>query len=289
MAVFQAGSRRGRLVVIGGNEDMADEGWRVLPRVVERAGGGAARLLVCAAAASDPEPTLRAYERDFRKISVADVHLSPLNSRAEAEQDELLEALDACTGVFLTGGDQLRITSLVAGTRFGARLVERFEHEGLLVAGSSAGAVAMSSTMISRGIGETVRRAAVELAPGLGLLRDITIDAHFDRGGRVHRLMAVLAQNPATLGVGIDEDTAVDVSPDGEMEVLGYGVVMVFDGRVTHTNAADVSHREALALTDVRMHVLPTGYRFDLKTREPIVPPPDARSPEAPPPDASRD
>jgi cyanophycinase len=267
--------------MVGGNEDMRDEDLRILPRVVELAGGCDARLLVCAAASSDPEPTLRAYERDLRRIGLADIHSSPLNSREEADGDELLDALETCTGVFLTGGDQLRVTSLVAGTRFGDRLVERFEQDGLLVAGSSAGAVAMSSTMISRGIGETVRRAAVELAPGLGLLRDVTVDAHFDRGGRVHRLMAVIAQNPATLGVGIDEDTAVEVAPAGKLAVLGCGVVMVFDGRATHTNTADVTDRDALALTGMRMHVLPAGYGFDLKTREPIVPEPAARSPAA--------
>jgi cyanophycinase len=278
--------RRGRLVLIGGNEDMRDEDLRILPRVVELAGGGDARLLICAAAASDPLPTLRAYERDFGAIGIADVHLSPLNSREEAEQEDLLLALEACTGVFLTGGDQLRVTSLVAGTRFGIRLIERFEQEGVCIAGTSAGAVAMSSTMISRGIGETVRRSAVELAPGLGLLRDVTIDAHFDRGGRVHRMMAVVAQNPATLGLGIDEDTAVEVAPGGKCTVLGRGVAMVFDGRVTHTNTAEVSDQEALALIDVRMHVLPERYGFDLKTREAIVPAliPALRAPEVPPP-----
>jgi cyanophycinase len=273
--------RRGRLVVIGGNEDMRDDDLRILPRVVELAGGKEARLLVCAAASADPEPTLRAYERDLRRIGIADIHPAPLNSREEAEQDDLLGALEACSGVFLTGGDQLRVTSLVAGTTFGDRLIERYEHDGLLVAGSSAGAVAMSSTMISRGIGETVRRSAFELAPGLGLLRDVTIDAHFDRSGRVHRLMAVLAQNPATLGLGVDEDTAVEVLPAGRFTVLGCGVVMVFDGRVTHTNTADVTPQDALALTDVRLHVLPAGYGFDLTTREPIVPAPGRRSPAA--------
>lgn len=272
---------RGHLVVIGGNEDMRDEDQRILPHIVELAGGRAARLLVCAAASSDPEPTLDAYRRDFEAIGVADVHLTPLNSREEAEQPELLEALDTCTGVVLTGGDQLRATSVIAGTPFGDRLARRFHREGLCVAGSSAGAVIMSSTMISRGIGETVRRCAVELAPGLGFLRDVTIDTHFDRGGRVHRLMAVLAQNPATLGVGVDEDTALDVAPDGKFTVHGRGVVMVFDARATHTNTADMTDRDALALTDIAMHVLPDRYGFDLRTRQPLVPP-RAQRPRAP-------
>jgi cyanophycinase len=160
----------------------------------------------------------------------------------------------------------------MAGTRFGERLKERYQTEGFLVAGTSAGAAAMSSTMIIRGIGDTVRREAVELAPGLGFLRNITVDTHFDRGGRVHRLMTVLAQNPATLGVGIDEDTAIEITPDRRMTVLGRGVVMVFNGRAAHTNAAEVSSREAIALTNVTVHVLPDKYGFDLESLTPVLP-----------------
>jgi cyanophycinase len=197
---------------------------------------------------------------------------SPLNSRDEANSDELLEKFERSTGVIFTGGDQLRITSLMAGTRFGQRVKERYQREGFFVAGTSAGAAAVSSTMIIRGIGDTVRRDAVELAPGLGYLRDIVVDTHFDRGGRVHRLMTVFAQNPAMMGIGIDEDTALDLGPNGKFTVLGRGVVMVFDGHVTHTNAADVRGSEAIALTDVKVHVLPDKYGFDVRSRTPIIP-----------------
>ncbi len=266
--------RRGRLLLIGGNEDMDERDMRILPVLVRHAGGDKARLLVCAAASSDPDASLRAFGKVFEKIGVAELHCVPLNSRDEAESDELLEALNQSTGVFFTGGDQLRITSTMAGTRFGKRVKERFEQEGFFIAGTSAGAAAASSTMIIRGIGDTVRRGAVELAPGLGYLRDVTIDTHFDRGGRVHRLMTVFAQNPATLGIGIDEDTAIDIAPNGKFTVLGRGVAMVFDGRVTHTNAAEVTGREAIALTDVRVQVLPERYGYDLRARTPIIPEP---------------
>jgi cyanophycinase len=270
--------RRGRLLLIGGNEDMDERDMRILPVLVRHAGGNKARLLVCAAASSDPQASLRAFGKVFEKIGVSDLHCVPLNSREEAESDELLKALDQSTGVFFTGGDQLRITSTMAGTRFGKRVKERFEQEGFFIAGTSAGAAAASSTMIIRGIGDTVRRDAVELAPGLGYLRDATIDTHFDRGGRVHRLMTVFAQNPATLGIGIDEDTAIDIAPNGKFTVLGRGVAMVFDGRVTHTNAAEVTGREAIALTDVRVQVLPERYGYDLRARKPIIPEPASAS-----------
>lgn len=253
---------------------MDERDMRILPVLVRHAGGDKARLLVCAAASSDPDASLRAFGKVFEKIGVAELHCVPLNSRDEAESDELLEALNQSTGVFFTGGDQLRITSTMAGTRFGKRVKERFEQEGFFIAGTSAGAAAASSTMIIRGIGDTVRRGAVELAPGLGYLRDVTIDTHFDRGGRVHRLMTVFAQNPATLGIGIDEDTAIDIAPNGKFTVLGRGVAMVFDGRVTHTNAAEVTGREAIALTDVRVQVLPERYGYDLRARTPIIPEP---------------
>jgi cyanophycinase len=269
-----AGSRRrrGRLLLIGGNEDMDERDMRILPRLVELAGGKKSRILVCAAASAEPERSLEAFRKDLEKLGVAEVFRSPLNSREEAESDELLEMLQRSTAVLLTGGDQLRATSMMAGTRFGDRLKEAYQREGLLVAGTSAGAAAMSSTMIIRGIGDTVRRDAVELAPGLGFLRDITVDTHFDRGGRVHRLMTVLAQNPAILGIGIDEDTAVEIMPNRKLAVWGKGVVMVFDARAAHTNAADVTGREAIALTDVRVQVLPEKYGLDLKTLQSVIP-----------------
>jgi cyanophycinase len=264
--------RRGRLLLIGGNEDMDERDMRILPRMLELAGGRKSRILVCAAASAEPERSLEAFRKDLEKLGVGEVFRSPLNSREEAESDELMDMLERSTAVLLTGGDQLRATSMMAGTRYGDRLKERHQCEGLLIAGTSAGAAAMSSTMIIRGIGDTVRRDAVELAPGLGLLRDITVDTHFDRGGRVHRLMTVLAQNPATLGLGIDEDTAAEIGPNRKLTVWGKGVVMVFDARGIHTNAAEVTGREAIALTDVRVHVLPQGFGLDLKTLTPIIP-----------------
>src|SRR5215210_372602 len=120
----------------------------------------------------------------------------------------------------------------------------------------------MSSTMIIRGDGDSVSRGAVELAPGLGYMPDITIDTHFARRGRIPRMMALFAQNPATIGIGIDGDTAIEVQASGRFHVLGSGVVFIFDGRVTHSNAAQVSSSHPLALTDVKVHVLPEGYGF---------------------------
>jgi cyanophycinase len=264
--------RTGPLLVIGGAEDRDAHDMRILPRLVALAGGPKARLLVCAVASEEPAPTLAAYKRVFEKIGVAEVHPAAIRDRDAGEHDRLLRALDRATGVFLTGGDQLRITSVMAGTAFGDRLRQRFDSEGLFVAGTSAGAAAMSATMIVGGDGGTVCRTAVDLAPGLGYWAESTVDTHFDRRGQVHRLMTVFAQNPEVLGIGIDEDTAAEVVPGKRLTVLGRGVVMVFDGRVTHSNTASAAPDEPLALTDARVHVLPPGYGFNLKTKRPVVP-----------------
>src|ERR671913_612139 len=147
MKVTSPRRRRGRLLLIGGNEDMDERDMRILPRLVELAGGKRARILICAAASAESERSLSAFERDLGKIGVAEVFRSPLDTRQEAESDELLEMLEQSTAVLLTGGDQPRATSMMAGTPVGERLKEGYQRHGLLVAGTSAGAAAMSSTM----------------------------------------------------------------------------------------------------------------------------------------------
>jgi cyanophycinase len=270
MAVRRQG--KGTLLIIGGAEDPDDNDLRILPHLVKLAGGRRARLVVCAAATEEPEESLRNYRKIFEKIGVAGVVGVPFNDRAEGGDPRLIGQLERATGVYLIGGDQLRITSVLAGTEFARCMRDRFESERLLVAGTSAGAAALSSTMIIRGGGGTVTRAEVELAPGLGYLDDTVIDTHFDRRGRIQRVMSVFAQNPGTIGVGIDGNTAMELKPSGRFTVLGRGAVFVFDGRVTHSNVAQVKEDEPLALTDCRVHVLPEGYGFSFKTKRPIVP-----------------
>lgn len=268
--------RAGRLLVIGGHEARDAES-AILRRWVEMAGGEKARLVVCGAAMDEADTTLHEYEKVFKQIGAAEVYLAHFPNRQAGEAKPLLEALEQATGVFFTGGDQLQITSRIGGTSFGARLRERLEQEGLMVGGTSAGAAAMSGTMVVGGPSDgTVRRADVELAPGLGYWRDAVIDTHFNARGRVSRVMAMHAHNPQVLGIGLDEDTALDVTLGSRFQVLGSGAAMVFDGRVTHSNAADVGSEEILALTDSIVHALPSGYGFNLKTMRPVLPGGDA-------------
>lgn len=266
-------SGQGKLLVIGGAEDPDEKEMRILPRLVEMAGGKRARVVICSSPSAEPEEKVRVYARLFRGIGVADTHDAAITDRNMADDDDLVAAVEKASAVFFTGGDQLRLTSLVAGTKFSEAVRRRLSEDGLLVAGTSAGAAAMSSTMIIGGPSEgTVRRSDVDLTPGLGYWRDAVVDTHFNQRGRVHRLLTIFAQNPQVLGIGIDENTALELIPGKRFTVLGAGVVTVFDGRVTHSNAPDVGNETPLALTDSVLHVLTDGYGFDLETKRPLLP-----------------
>lgn len=264
---------RGRLLAIGGAEDPDEDDLRILPRFAEMVGGRRARIVVCSAPSAEPEETARSYRKVFQRIGVAEVFEMPVTGRPEADAAANLEAVERATGVLLTGGDQLRLTSLVAGTDLGHRIRQRLLDGKISVAGTSAGAAAMGSTMIVGGPdGGSVRRADVDLAPGLGYWPDTVIDTHFNQRGRVSRLLTVFAQNPQVLGIGLDEDTAIELEPGRRFRVIGRGVATVMDGRVSHSNAPDAGIREMLAVADARVHVFPEGYGYDLRTWRPLLP-----------------
>lgn len=276
-------ARGARLLVIGGAEDPDEEEMRILPRLVEMAGGKNARIIVCSSPSQSPEEKVDTYGDLFEKLGVAEVIGAPITDRHEAEEPALLEALERATAVFFTGGDQLRLTALVAGTEFCETIRSRLYGDGLVVAGTSAGAAAMSSVMVIAGENAgTVKRQDVSLAPGLGYWRDTVVDTHFNQRGRVSRLMTIFAHNPNVLGIGIDENTAIDLVPGDRFTVIGEGVVMVFNGRVTHTNAAEASDHDTLAITDAALHTLPDGYGFNLRTKRPILPSGEEIAPNPP-------
>lgn len=265
--------RMGHLLVIGGAEDPDEDDMKILPHFVKMCGGSSARIVVCSSPSEDPHEKADTYERLFNKIGVDAVFPAPIESRDQAENPELLEFTRTATGVFFTGGDQLRLTALIAGTGFCDVVRARLYGDNLVVGGTSAGAAAMSSVMLIGGKSEgTVKREDISLAPGLGYWRDTVVDTHFSQRGRVSRLMTIFAHNPNVLGVGIDENTAIDLVPGDRFKVIGAGVVMVFNGRVSHTNAPDASDDETLAITDAALHTLPDGYGFNLRTKRPMLP-----------------
>lgn len=276
-------ARGARLLVIGGAEDPDEECMTILPKLVEMAGGKRARIIVCSSPSESPEEKVDTYGALFKKIGVAEVIPAPITDRHQAEDPELLEAVKRATAVFFTGGDQLRLTALIAGTEFCESIRERLYGDGLVVAGTSAGAAAMSSVMIIGGQEKgTVKREDVSLAPGLGYWRDTVVDTHFNQRGRVSRLMTIFAHNPNVLGIGIDENTSIDLVPGDHFTVIGEGVVMVFNGRVTHSNAPSASDDETLAITDAALHTLPNGYGFNLRTKRPILPSGEEIAPNPP-------
>ena len=269
----QPSERAGRLLVIGGAEDPDEDEMRILPKLVEMAGGRKARIIVCSSPSEEPEEKVDAYGELFEKIGVAEVIPAPITDRMQAQAPELMAAVERATAVFFTGGDQLRLTALVAGTDFCESIRARLYGDGLVVAGTSAGAAAMGSVMLIGGKEKgTVRREDASLAPGMGYWRDTVIDTHFNQRGRVSRLMTIFAHNPQVLGIGIDENTALDLVPGDRFTVMGDGVVMVFNGRVTHTNAPSAADDDTLAITDAVIHTLPDGYGFNLRTKRPILP-----------------
>jgi cyanophycinase len=273
MSKTEGSGKVGRLVVIGGAEEKDGGDMDILARVVELAGGDRARIIVCSSPAGEAEEVYETYRKVFEKLGVAEVIPAVIEERNEADVPELLEAVQRATGVFFTGGDQLKLVALVAGTHFAEGIRARLFHDGLIVAGTSAGAAAMSSVMLIGGSDEgSVRRADVSLSPGLGLWRDTVVDTHFNQRGRVSRLMTVFAHNPQVLGIGIDENSAVEVELGDRFTVLGENAVMVFNGHVTHSSAPKASDEDVLALTDALVHVLPKGYGFDLQRHRPILP-----------------
>lgn len=274
MAHTKAGNdTEGHLFIIGGAEDPDEKKMTILPAFVKAAGGSRARILVCGTPSAEAGKKERTYARLFRDLGAAEVIDSGVKDRHDAERDEVADLVNEATAVFITGGDQLRLTATVAGTKFGDRIRDRRQKHRLLVGGTSAGAAAMSSTMITGGKESgTARRSDVDLAPGLGYCRDMCIDSHFAQRGRVSRVVTLFAQNPQVLGVGIDENTAIDLVPDSHFTVLGEGVVYVFDGRVSHSNAPDCAIDDALGITDIRMHGLPARYGFDLEKKRPMLP-----------------
>ncbi|HEX8503147.1 MAG TPA: cyanophycinase [Pyrinomonadaceae bacterium] len=262
--------RAGPLVIIGGAEDR-EGGCEVLSEFVRLAGGARARLVIISAASDAPQEVSALYEQTFRRLGARQASALDVRSRAEANDDEAVAAIASATGVFFTGGNQLRITRLLGGTRLDTALHRR-RGEGLVVAGTSAGAAMMSSVMI---VGSaptmTLRAGMVELGSGLGFLPGVLVDQHFEQRGRLRRLLAAIAQHPHELGVGVDEDTGLVV--DGHtFKVFGAGSVTVVDaGGVTHTNLGRAERHDLLAICGVRIHILPAGYRFDLQNRAPLL------------------
>ena len=262
----------GRLLIIGGAEDRCC-GSGVLERFTRLCGGAKARVVVITTATGKPASVLAEYERVFRKLGVRHVRELAIGGRSDADGAAAAAALEGATGVFLSGGDQARLQTLV-GSKINEQLAARLD-AGLVIAGTSAGATALGRTMILGGTGPDVAHATVKTAPGLGLIPRMLIDMHFGERGRLPRLLSAVALDPDKLGVGIDENTAICVQRSS-FEVIGAGAVSVVDAqKATVVHAA--SDADPITLFDVRLHLLPAGCVFDLDARSAAIGPAHAR------------
>jgi cyanophycinase len=260
------GATRGWIVPIGGAE--AKEGQRpILERVLQLAGGRDARIGVIPTASqlSDTGPR---YAALFRELGAAEVLVMDFDTRRDCDEAGRLDDLRECTGVFLTGGNQLRLSTLLGGTSV-SRLLRTMNAAGAVVAGTSAGAAFLSEHMIAYGNeGASPVAGGVTLAPGLGLTNRIVVDQHFRQRDRLGRLLSALAFNPFAIGLGLDEDTAAFIGPDETVEVEGSGAVTVIDvSGLTFSSMDRVSEHEAISLLGIRMHILTRGATFNLHTR----------------------
>ena len=280
----QSGPGRGPLLAIGGAEDKLGKR-SVLSEFVRLAGGADARIAVVPTASSLGPEIVDVYDALFRKIGAAEVWGVRPESREEAEDPELVRRLEEATGIFMTGGNQLKLSAIVNGTSFGDAIKAAHER-GIVVGGTSAGASIQSSHMVAFGSGgSTPKQRMTQLAGGLGLIRDVVVDQHFSQRNRYGRLLMLVAQSPHLLGIGIDEDTGalVTTGDDGHerLRVLGRGVVTIFDGRNVVSNAHEARRTAPLLASGVVLHVLPAGSVFDLTDRslvrqDPVVDPSEA-------------
>jgi cyanophycinase len=235
---------------------------------VEIAGGRDARIVVIPTA-SELRETGRRYARHFEGIRVRETLVLPFESRRECENAEALERLEQATGVFLTGGNQLRLSTMLGGTPV-AKSLRLMNARGIVVAGTSAGAAFMSEHMIAFGEeGPTPRGGMVQLAPGLGLTNRTIVDQHFRQRDRLGRLLTALAFNPFAVGIGLDEDTAAFIGPDETLEVVGSGAITIVDpAQLEYSSMDAVKRGDPVCLLGVRLHVLVNGATFNLHSRE---------------------
>lgn len=271
---------KGKLIAIGGAEDkgngtdkngdagnFVEKG--ILRRVVDEMGGPDIRIALITTASSIPEEVAANYKEAFDKLGVKELDVLGVRERTDVTP-EMTDRLAAADGVMISGGNQLRLTTIFGGTEFLKLLKQRYRQEdGFVVAGTSAGAMCMSSTMIYQGQSATgLVKGGVKMTSGLGLVNDVVIDTHFVKRGRFSRLTQTIAANPAALGVGLGEDTGVVITKGDTMESIGSGQVMIFDGRdIIYSNLADVDEGDVFSIEGMRIHIISKGHSYSLSER----------------------
>lgn len=260
----------GTIIVIGGAEDKKGDK-TVLKDVCDTIDKENGVVVIATVATDLPKETANDYTSIFQGLGVKNIDVLDIKERADAYLSGNIDILEKASLVFFTGGDQLKITSLLGGTPLYTAIKSKFEN-GCVFAGTSAGASAMSDIMIVSGWDEeSPKKGTLKMSLGLGLIKGVTIDQHFAQRGRIGRLLTGIAQNPQILGIGIDEDTAIVVKDKERFHVIGSGAVYVIDGsNISHTNISQQNPEEVLSIFNIKMHVLKKGDKFDLIKRTPF-------------------
>lgn len=255
----------GPIMAIGGAEDKLDDKI-ILTTFAQLAGGAKARIAIVPTASSI-EMAGERYKALFLAMGAQTADVVFIESRDDANGDAPLEILEDATGIFLTGGNQMRLSVIVGGTE-AARLVKARHNAGAIVAGTSAGASILSSHMVAFGAsGDTPKQRMASMVAGFGLVPDLIIDQHFRQRDRIGRLLSLVASNPGLLGVGVDEDTAALIGANGVMEVIGRSAVTIVDGTHMYTDIFQVKGYSPVTVSGAILHVLTAGRRFDINQR----------------------
>jgi cyanophycinase len=260
---------KGTLIPIGGGEDKEDKK-DVLSRVIEETGKKNPKMCLITLATHLPKEVAQDYKNAFKALGIKDIFIIHYETRTEADSKKNLEKIKNCNAVLFSGGDQLRLTSLLGGTLLMAEIKARYYDEPhFVIAGTSAGAAAMSDTMIISGSSQDAMfKGELELTNGLDLIHDVFIDTHFTERGRFGRLIQTVTCNPGILGVGLGEDTAIVIYKGEELEVVGSGLVVIMDGTaIDYSDLAEISDGTPITVEGVKMHVLGPGKRFLIKEK----------------------
>jgi cyanophycinase len=276
---------KGKLISIGGAEDKGTEpepnfiqknnlnffSLQILSRIVHEAGGHGAYIEVITSASSIPEEIGQNYLDAFQKLGCTNIRVMDIRNREDAMKPEMIERIKKCDSVMFSGGNQLRLSSIFGGTEFLEILSHRYmTEETFIIAGTSAGAMAMSNTMIYQGSStEALFKGEVKITTGLAFIKDVIIDSHFVTRGRFGRLTQAVAANPSCIGIGLGEDTGVLITEGRYMEAVGSGLVIIIDGHnIRHSNIADLKEGSPISIENLVVHVMAKGNFYDLKTRK---------------------
>lgn len=276
---------KGKLIAIGGAEDKGleqnPEGHHhfnlnffelgILRRIVEESGGTKARIEVITTASTIPYEVGDNYMNSFGKIGCTNVGTIHIRNRADIYTEDFLERIKSCDTVMFSGGNQMRLSSTFGGTEFLQVIMDRYKNEpDFIVAGTSAGAMAMSNTMIYEGNATRAHlKGEVKITTGLGFMHDVIFDSHFEKRGRFGRLVQAVASNPSCIGIGLGEDTGMIVTGGNKMEAIGSGLVIIIDGHdVRHSNIADIPHGNPLSIENLIVHFCEKGNGYLVKERK---------------------